>query len=70
MEPRRPRSAAGWAKQKELYGTMEADADSAAKPIVSHSKSKELAGSNLFGTPRPPSPKEQVNLKLFHVSNA
>lgn len=64
IEPKRPTTPAAWAKQKELYGTMEKDAHTAWKCFVSSRKCKELAGNNLFGdTPPPGTPADEVNTK-------
>lgn len=47
-----PKTQSAWAKQSELYGTMEKDMDSNPKPVVSAMKARELAGhTNLFGKP-------------------
>lgn len=64
IEPKRPTTPAAWAKQKELYGTMEKDAHTAWKCFASSRKCKELAGNNLFGdTPPPGTPADEVNTK-------
>jgi hypothetical protein len=66
-----PNTPSGWAKQKELYGTMEDDTDittSRSKfPQVSKSKRKELAGHNFSGTPPIESPKPLRQLDKCEV---
>ncbi|CAK9872770.1 unnamed protein product [Sphagnum jensenii] len=66
-----PNTPSGWAKQKELYGTMEDDTDittSRSKfPQVSKSKRKELAGHDFSGTPPVESPKPLQQLDKCEV---
>ncbi|KAJ1296804.1 hypothetical protein BS78_01G330700 [Paspalum vaginatum] len=46
--PKKPTSVAEMAKQRELSGTIQGDADSKMKKQVSNAKSKELSGHNIF----------------------
>ena len=61
IEPQRPTTPAAWAKQRELYGTMEKDGHTAWKCFVSSRKCKELAGNNLFGDSPPPEVEVNTN---------
>ncbi|WVZ57154.1 hypothetical protein U9M48_007575 [Paspalum notatum var. saurae] len=46
--PKKPTSVAEMAKQRELSGTIQGEADSKMKKQVSNAKSKELSGHNIF----------------------
>lgn len=39
------------AKQRELSGTLETDADGRTRKQISDAKSKELSGTDIFGPP-------------------
>lgn len=46
--PKKPTSVAEVAKQRELSGTLQSDADSKLKKQISNAKSKELSGHDIF----------------------
>uniref|UniRef100_J3LPC6 DUF4057 domain-containing protein n=1 Tax=Oryza brachyantha TaxID=4533 RepID=J3LPC6_ORYBR len=50
--PKKPTSVAEVAKQRELSGTLQSEADSKMKKQVSNAKSKELSGHGLFAEPQ------------------
>ncbi|XP_021714166.1 uncharacterized protein LOC110682206 [Chenopodium quinoa] len=49
--PKKPTSLPEVAKQRELSGTLEAEADSKIKKGLSDAKCKELSGNDIFGPP-------------------
>ncbi|XP_021718816.1 uncharacterized protein LOC110686504 [Chenopodium quinoa] len=51
VTPKKPTSLPEVAKQRELSGTLEAEADSKIKKGLSYGKCKELSGNNIFGPP-------------------
>uniref|UniRef100_A0A0A9HJP2 DUF4057 domain-containing protein n=1 Tax=Arundo donax TaxID=35708 RepID=A0A0A9HJP2_ARUDO len=51
VSPLKPSSLPEVAKQRELSGTLESEADAKMKKHISESKSKELSGSDIFGPP-------------------
>lgn len=46
--PKKPTSVAEVAKQRELSGTLQSEADSKMKKQISNAKSKELSGHDIF----------------------
>ncbi|KAB8092033.1 hypothetical protein EE612_017781 [Oryza sativa] len=48
VPPKKPTSVAEVAKQRELSGTLQSEADSKMKKQISNAKSKELSGHGLF----------------------
>lgn len=46
--PKKPTSVAEVAKQRELSGTLQSEADSKTKKQISNAKSKELSGHDIF----------------------
>lgn len=66
MSPKKPSSLPEVAKQRELSGTLESEADAKMKKQNSEAKSKELSGSDIFGPP-PEAPARSLaarNLEL------
>ncbi|KAL5992381.1 hypothetical protein ACLOJK_013298 [Asimina triloba] len=51
ISPRKPTSVAEVAKQRELSGTLESEADAKMKKQQSDAKCKELSGHDIFGPP-------------------
>nr|CAB3446993.1 unnamed protein product [Digitaria exilis] len=51
VSPKKPSSLPEVAKQRELSGTVETEANSKTAKQISESKSKELSGSDIFGPP-------------------
>lgn len=51
VTPKKPTSVPEVAKQRELSGTLEAEADSRIKKGLSDAKCKELSGNDIFGPP-------------------
>ncbi|KAF0911870.1 hypothetical protein E2562_012350 [Oryza meyeriana var. granulata] len=51
VPPKKPTSVAEVAKQRELSGTLQSEADSKMKKQISNAKSKELSGHGLFVDP-------------------
>lgn len=66
MSPKKPSSLPEVAKQRELSGTLESEADAKMKKHNSEAKSKELSGSDIFGPPPevPSRPLAARNLEL------
>lgn len=66
MSPKKPSSLPEVAKQRELSGTVETEANSKTAKQISESKSKELSGSDIFGPPPevPARPLAARNLEL------
>lgn len=51
VAPKKPTSLPEVAKQRELSGTLEAQADAKTKKALSDAKCKELSGNDIFGPP-------------------
>ncbi|KAH9611115.1 hypothetical protein KSS87_011925 [Heliosperma pusillum] len=51
VAPKKPTTLPEVAKQRELSGTLEAQADAKAKKALSDAKCKELSGNDIFGPP-------------------
>ncbi|XP_058085850.1 uncharacterized protein LOC131233219 [Magnolia sinica] len=51
VSPKKPTSVAEVAKQRELSGTLESEADAKMKKQLSDAKCKELSGHDIFGPP-------------------
>ncbi|KAI4339741.1 hypothetical protein MLD38_024650 [Melastoma candidum] len=51
ISPKKPTTIPEVAKQRELSGTLESDADSKLKKQISDAKSKELSGHDIFAPP-------------------
>ncbi|XP_006647410.1 uncharacterized protein LOC102703279 [Oryza brachyantha] len=66
VSPKKPSSLPEVAKQRELSGTLESEADDKMKKQNSEAKSKELSGSDIFGPPPevPARPLAARNLEL------
>ncbi|XP_010235587.1 uncharacterized protein LOC100834638 isoform X2 [Brachypodium distachyon] len=66
VSPKKPSSLPEVAKQRELSGTLESEADAKIKKLNSEAKSKELSGSDIFGPPPeiPARPLAARNLEL------
>lgn len=66
VSPKKPSSLPEVAKQRELSGTLESEADAKMKKHNSEAKSKELSGSDIFGPPPevPSRPLAARNLEL------
>uniref|UniRef100_A0A0E0CMB9 DUF4057 domain-containing protein n=1 Tax=Oryza meridionalis TaxID=40149 RepID=A0A0E0CMB9_9ORYZ len=66
VSPKKPSSLPEVAKQRELSGTLESEADAKLKKQNSEAKSKELSGSDIFGPPPevPARPLAARNLEL------
>ena len=66
VSPKKPSSLPEVAKQRELSGTLESEADAKMKKHNSELKSKELSGSDIFGPPPeiPSRPLAARNLEL------
>lgn len=66
MSPKKPSSLPEVAKQRELSGTVETEANSKTAKQISESKSKELSGSDIFGPPPvvPARPLAARNMEL------
>ncbi|XP_034604925.1 uncharacterized protein [Setaria viridis] len=66
VSPKKISSLPEVAKQRELSGTLENEADSKTAKQISESKSKELSGSDIFGPPPevPARPLAARNLEL------
>lgn len=66
VSPKKPSSLPEVAKQRELSGTLESEADAKMKKHNSEAKSKELSGSDIFGPPPevPLRPLAARNLEL------
>lgn len=66
VSPKKPSSLPEVAKQRELSGTLESEADAKLKKQNSEAKSKELSGSDIFGPPPevPSRPLAARNLEL------
>uniref|UniRef100_A0A0D9VHF7 DUF4057 domain-containing protein n=1 Tax=Leersia perrieri TaxID=77586 RepID=A0A0D9VHF7_9ORYZ len=66
VSPKKPSSLPEVAKQRELSGTLESEADAKMKKLNSEAKSKELSGSDIFGPPPevPARPLAARNLEL------
>ncbi|XP_021715159.1 uncharacterized protein LOC110683114 [Chenopodium quinoa] len=60
VTPKKPTSLPEVAKQRELSGTLEAEADSKTKKGLSYAKCKELSGNNIFGPPPENLPRSLV----------
>ncbi|XP_020700494.1 uncharacterized protein LOC110112569 [Dendrobium catenatum] len=66
VSPKKPISLPEVAKQRELSGTLESEADAKVKKQLSDAKNKELSGHDIFGPPpeNPPRPLAARNLEL------
>ncbi|XP_020572485.1 uncharacterized protein LOC110019234 [Phalaenopsis equestris] len=66
VSPKKPTSIPEVAKQRELSGTLESEADAKVKKQLSDAKNKELSGHDIFGPPpeNPPRPLAARNLEL------
>ncbi|KAH0455605.1 hypothetical protein IEQ34_015637 [Dendrobium chrysotoxum] len=66
VSPKKPTSLPEVAKQRELSGTLESEADAKVKKQPSDAKNKELSGHDIFGPPpeNPPRPLAARNLEL------
>ncbi|XP_006652354.2 uncharacterized protein LOC102706094 [Oryza brachyantha] len=66
VSPKKPSSLPEVAKQRELSGTLESDADGKMNKQRSEAKSKELTGSDIFGPPPeiPARPLAARNMEL------
>ncbi|XP_047067575.1 uncharacterized protein LOC124675537 [Lolium rigidum] len=66
VSPKKPSSLPEVAKQRELSGTFESDAEAKTSKQLSESKNKELSGSNIFGPPpvTPVRPLAARNMEL------
>ncbi|CAI9109443.1 OLC1v1009265C1 [Oldenlandia corymbosa var. corymbosa] len=51
ISPKKPTTIPEVAKQRELSGTLESEADAKMKKQISNAKSKELSGNDIFGPP-------------------
>ncbi|XP_027077313.1 uncharacterized protein [Coffea arabica] len=51
ISPKKPTTLTEVAKQRELSGTLESEADSKMKKQLSDAKNKELSGNDIFGPP-------------------
>ncbi|KAL8475094.1 hypothetical protein ACS0TY_031501 [Phlomoides rotata] len=51
ISPKKPATIPEFAKQRELSGTLESEAESRAKKQISDAKCKELSGNDIFGPP-------------------
>lgn len=51
VSPKKPTSLPEVAKQRELSGTLQAEADAKSKKQISDAKCKELSGHDIFGPP-------------------
>ncbi|KAK7281007.1 hypothetical protein RIF29_08635 [Crotalaria pallida] len=51
VSPKKPTSIPEVAKQRELSGTLQSDADTKSKKQISNAKTKELSGNDIFGPP-------------------
>ncbi|XP_021761445.1 uncharacterized protein LOC110726301 [Chenopodium quinoa] len=60
VTPKKPTSLLEVAKQRELSGTLEAEADLKIKKGLSYAKCKELSGNNIFGPPLENLPRSLV----------
>ncbi|TVU46786.1 hypothetical protein EJB05_06347 [Eragrostis curvula] len=61
VPPKKPTSVAEVAKQRELSGTLQSDADSQTKKQISNAKSKELSGHDIFADPQDIRPNRARN---------
>ncbi|CAM0873515.1 unnamed protein product [Alopecurus aequalis] len=61
VPPKKPTSVAEVAKQRELSGTLQSDADDKMKKQQSNAKSKELSGHDIFAEPQDPRPNRAKN---------
>ncbi|KAL5215577.1 hypothetical protein ABZP36_006978 [Zizania latifolia] len=66
VSPKKPSSIPEVAKQRELSGTLESDAEAKLNKQLSEAKSKELSGSDIFGPPPeiPARPLAARNMEL------
>uniref|UniRef100_A0ACD5V5P9 Uncharacterized protein n=1 Tax=Avena sativa TaxID=4498 RepID=A0ACD5V5P9_AVESA len=66
VSPKKPSSLPEVAKQRELSGTFESDAEARNNKQLSEAKNKELSGSNIFGPPpeTPARPLAARNMEL------
>uniref|UniRef100_A0A453C423 DUF4057 domain-containing protein n=1 Tax=Aegilops tauschii subsp. strangulata TaxID=200361 RepID=A0A453C423_AEGTS len=66
VSPKKPSSIPEVAKQRELSGTFETDAEAKINKQLSEAKNKELSGSNIFGPPpeTPARPLAARNMEL------
>ncbi|KAF0890356.1 hypothetical protein E2562_002755 [Oryza meyeriana var. granulata] len=66
ISPKKPSSLPEVAKQRELSGTLENDAEAKMNKQLSEAKSKELSGSDIFGPPPeiPSRPLAARNMEL------
>ncbi|XP_072981424.1 uncharacterized protein [Typha angustifolia] len=66
VSPKKPTSLTEVAKQRELSGNLESEADGKNKKQISEAKSKELSGHDIFGPPPevPARPLAARNLEL------
>ncbi|KAI6687746.1 hypothetical protein NL676_024574 [Syzygium grande] len=51
VSPRKPTTLPEVAKQRELSGTLESESDGMLKKQISHAKTKELSGHDIFAPP-------------------
>ncbi|XP_020240989.1 uncharacterized protein LOC109819624 isoform X2 [Asparagus officinalis] len=66
VSPKKPTTLTEVAKQRELSGTLESEAEAKMKKQLSEAKCKELSGHDIFGPPPevPPRPLAARNLEL------
>ncbi|KAK8947815.1 hypothetical protein KSP40_PGU002458 [Platanthera guangdongensis] len=67
VSPKKPTSLPEVAKQRELSGTLESEADANVKKQQFDAKNKELSGHDIFGPPpeNPPRPLAARNFELI-----
>lgn len=67
VSPKKPISLPEVAKQRELSGTLESEADAKVQKQQSDAKNKELSGHDIFGPPpeNPPRPLAARNFELI-----
>ncbi|KAF1864340.1 hypothetical protein Lal_00021996 [Lupinus albus] len=64
VSPKKPTSIPEVAKQRELSGTLQSEADNKSKKI-SNAKTKELSGNDIFGPPPEIVPRSVVAVRTF-----
>lgn len=69
ISPKKPTTMAEVAKQRELSGTIESEAEEKMRKQLSDAKSKELTGHDIFGPP-PEIPSRPLAARSFGLKES
>ncbi|KAL3527744.1 hypothetical protein ACH5RR_012400 [Cinchona calisaya] len=70
LSPKKPSTLTEVAKQRELSGTLESEADSKIKKQMSDAKTKELSGNDIFGPPSEVPPRSLAAVRSLEAKES